>query len=44
MLREGIQLLKIVFGCPRRAFGYTGYKAWAARAEGIRIPRKAFRC
>jgi len=34
---------KIVFGYPRRAFGYVGYKAWAAEAEGIRIPKDGIR-
>ena len=38
MLRGGIQMLEVVFGCPRGAFGYAGYKTQAAEAEGIRIP------
>ena len=39
MLREGIWMLKCVFGCSREAFGYARYNAWAAEVEGIRIPK-----
>jgi len=35
--------LKVVFGCPKGAFGYDGYKSWAAEVEGIRIPKNGIR-
>ena len=36
-------MLEVVFGCLRGAFGYAGYKAWAAETEGIRIPKEGIR-
>ena len=30
MFREGIRMLKVVFGCPKGASEYVEYKAWAA--------------
>jgi len=43
LLREGIRILKTVFGCQRGTFGYVEYKTWAAGIEGIRIPKEGIR-
>ena len=43
MLKGGIWMLEVVFGCPKGAFEYAGYKDWAAEAEGIRIPKNGIR-
>ena len=43
MLYNAFRCWKVVFGCPRGAFGYAEYEAWAAKAEGIRIPKDGIR-
>ena len=36
-------MLKIIFRCQRKAFGYAENKTWTTRKEGIWIPKEGIR-
>ena len=44
MLRGGIWMLEVVFGCPRGPFGYAGYKARLLKRRVSGYPMMVFGC